>query len=112
MMAVIVRPTRHHSVDVFQRRGLNVNEHFPLTRFWIRKILKSGRFAKRMQDGGFHNVITYSGLARRRQLVKFAAPADRPDREPINPTDEKQLQRETNEEINRPPPRVRQNQLV
>src|SRR6266446_2787003 len=58
-MAVVVRTTRPHLVDVFQRRGLDVNDHFALARFWIREFLEVRWFSKRTQYGSFHGHLIF-----------------------------------------------------
>src|SRR6476660_4143134 len=58
-MAVVVRTTRHHLVDVFQRRCLDADDHVALARFWIREFLEVRWFSKRPQYGSFHRNLIF-----------------------------------------------------
>src|SRR5216683_5392640 len=58
-MAVVVRTTRHHLVDVCQRRGLDADDHFALARFWIREFLEVRWFSKRTQYSSFHGHLIF-----------------------------------------------------
>src|SRR6266446_6015552 len=58
-MAVVVRTIRHHPIDVFQRRGFDVDDHFALARFWIREFLEARWFSKRTQYGSFHGHLIF-----------------------------------------------------
>jgi hypothetical protein len=58
-MAIVVRTAGHHLVDIFQLRGFDVDDHFALTRFWIREFLEARRFSNRTQYGSFHEHLIF-----------------------------------------------------
>jgi hypothetical protein len=80
-VAVVVRTTRHHLVNVLERRRSDVDDDFALARLRLGEVVKARRFAKRVQDGSFHGHPIFFFL---RRGIKTRAARWRPNEKEIS----------------------------